>query len=424
MDPPPPCPSPSAAISAAGQRSLRAGHPLGPRRPDEDDEHRKLVRERLPRARVRGLLIALRPTHLHHQRRAQPSSNRLLVARRSAPRWARVDRDHRALHRGRQPRPEAPRRPDLTSDTEGQPSAPVSSVLLPAPKTKAEPPCTLTNAGPSGVTSPMRSRPAGSPSLRDPAPTSSPGSTSTPRPSGSRPASEGKAAGETPGTMTLPTSKIGQRGAGNRSCSPAAVRRAPRRSRNGSIGSPMHAGLLRNRAKPWACWRASPYRQWSWRSSKPSMGGTASISASSTPRISEPCSDPMERGALAQTMEHLPNWASSQPQAPLASHMSRAASYPCLGSARVTSPDFCSENRLLRQSDGSIYRTPRRAARLGRSDRRRISQAASPGSVWAQPALLRTAGAGKTAFAKTLGAHLGFSVQFMGEVNDEHAEPS
>src|SRR5271165_142551 len=33
-------------------------------------------------------------------------------------------------------------------------------------------------------------------------------------------------------------------------------------------------------------------------------------------------------------------------------------------------------------------------------------------------------GAGKTEFAKTLGAHLGFSVQFMGEVNDEHAEPS
>src|SRR5208337_2939492 len=162
---PPPCPSPSAAISAAGQRSLRAGHPLGPRRPDEDNKHRKLVRERLSRARVRGLLVALRPTHLHHQRRAQPSSNRLLVARRSAPRRARVDRDHRALHRGRQPRPEASRRPDLTSDTEGQPSAPVSSVPLPAPKTKAEPPCTLTNAGPSGVTSPMRSRPAGSPRL-------------------------------------------------------------------------------------------------------------------------------------------------------------------------------------------------------------------------------------------------------------------
>jgi transitional endoplasmic reticulum ATPase len=33
-------------------------------------------------------------------------------------------------------------------------------------------------------------------------------------------------------------------------------------------------------------------------------------------------------------------------------------------------------------------------------------------------------GTGKTEFAKTLGAHLGFSVQFVGETNDENGEPS
>src|SRR5271166_4410292 len=77
------------------------------------------------------------------------------------------------------------------------------------------------------------------------------------------------------------------------------------------------------------------------------------------------------------------------PSAPRLSHVARSIlSLPRLGARNVA--------RLLLGEPAAAtqmgrFRTPRRAARLGRSDRRRISQAASPGSVWAQPALLRTA---------------------------------
>ncbi|HTQ10233.1 MAG TPA: hypothetical protein VMI31_09200 [Fimbriimonadaceae bacterium] len=111
------------------------------------------------------------------------------------------------------------------------------------------------------------------------------------------------------------------------------------------------------------------------------------------------------------------------PSAPRLSHVARSIlSLPRLGARNVANLLLGKPaSATLKWADFEHLGELRDlAARIVVASRKRQAQ------VQFGPNLLfyRPPGAGKTEFAKTLGAHLGFSVQFMGEVNDEHAEPS
>jgi integrase len=75
------------------KRTLRAGHPLRPWRLFAPDQRGQLVCGVVQRARLRGMLVALRPTNLHHRCRAQRPPQRLQPARRPAARRAPIYRD-------------------------------------------------------------------------------------------------------------------------------------------------------------------------------------------------------------------------------------------------------------------------------------------------------------------------------------------
>ena len=78
-----------------------ARDPLVPGLAPQGEQRGELVRGAFQGARLRGLLVALRPAQLHHSRRPQHPPLGLQPARRPAPRGAPVDRDDRALHRRR-----------------------------------------------------------------------------------------------------------------------------------------------------------------------------------------------------------------------------------------------------------------------------------------------------------------------------------
>ncbi len=92
---------------ARTERAVRTGHPLRPRRPFAANERGQLVCGAVQRTRIRRVLVAFRPAHVHHRRRSQCPPLGLQPARRAAARWAPIHRDDRALHRRRHPRAEA-----------------------------------------------------------------------------------------------------------------------------------------------------------------------------------------------------------------------------------------------------------------------------------------------------------------------------
>ena len=100
---------PAARPGALGahDRAGRAGDPLLSRLALEGEQHRELVRGALPRARLRGLLVAFGTAQLHHDRRPQHPPLRLQPARRAAARGASVDRNDGTLYRWRHLRAEA-----------------------------------------------------------------------------------------------------------------------------------------------------------------------------------------------------------------------------------------------------------------------------------------------------------------------------
>ena len=106
--------------------------------------------------------------------------------------------------------------------------------------------------------------------------------------------------------------------------------------------------------------------------------------------------------------------------------LKRRSPDPC-SSAAWRSQRRRSSVRQARGRDTGLerLRTPRGAARPGgatwfsAAGRSRAGAQAEANLLFYGPP-----GTGKTEFAKTLGAHLGFSVQFVGETNDKNGEPS
>ena len=175
---------------------------------------------------------------------------------------------------------------------------------------------------------------------------------------------------------------------------------------------------------PRPCWREHHIRLRFARSSRRSMIAPVSTSETRTISTSIPSWRPSPSGSNSP-LWGTPCRTGADRHAGGAAPVRRRSPPPLVASVRGA-PGERSPTRRARPRLAGLERLRAfgRPARSHRPNRRGRRQFQRRDAARRQPLFYGPPGTGKSEFAKTLGARLGFSVQFCGETNEENAEPN